>query len=436
MLACAPPRVPPELMPDDHSTRTTLAELGLTGVAAKRLSASEAYRTTSKDRGLQGVRSVRELLGAYPRRYPATFIALIGDAGETIERSAIGAAFWHDPRAGKRSRRPEPRAYLSPPFLHQAGEEGDLAILIRHDSQRITLVVAQPGSSWEQQLLGAFGLAAPKPRGRGTFVGPEQGIDIVKYREVLESIGIRVPAGIDAHAAEALERACRKEAGCGLDELLASNTETKVVSAIARAVTAAPGSTADEQLVAWLGAEEALYYLAEEACYRDQVAAGFESVSEMLEFAKAPLQRRRSRAGHSLENHFRHLLRQRGIPHAPSGSRTEQKSTPDVLVPGKAAYDDPSIPDDHLTMVALKRTCKDRWRQVLREANRVERKFLLTVDPGLSGDQVAAMLEQGLRLVVPSQLHGHYEPSLRRHLMTVEACLTELERIAALHAPR
>lgn len=420
-------------MTETDGREVDLAHLGLAGVAAKRLSRSEADRDVSRDGGLQGVTAIRDLLGPYPRRFQAVFVGLSEAEGETREVIDVGTAYWHDPRADNPARGPEPRAYLSPRFLHQFGAVGDLVIVLRHDSDDLTIVVVEPGSSAERQLLAAFGLRSPRLGGRGVLVGADCSVDLAKYREVFESIGLPVAVDLDALTSAQLEGACREHAGCGLDDLLAANTETKVVSAIARDIAQRGGTTADDQLLAWLSAEEDLYYLAEEACYQDQVAAGFGSVQQMLEFAKAPLQRRRSRAGHSLENHFRHILEQRGVPHAPPGTRTEDKSTPDVLIPSKAAYDDLDLPDTHVTMVALKRTCKDRWRQVLREADRVSAKFLLTVDPGLSRDQVKAMRAEGLRLVVPMGLHSEYEPDVQDHLLTVEQCITELQAVAQLH---
>src|SRR3546814_9248793 len=44
---------------------------------------------------------------------------------------------------------------------------------------------------------------------------------------------------------------------------------------------------------------------------------------------------------------------------------TENKSKPDFLLPGQEEYYDPAFNPLLLTMLAVKSTCKDRWRQVL-----------------------------------------------------------------------
>lgn len=43
------------------------------------------------------------------------------------------------------------------------------------------------------------------------------------------------------------------------------------------------------------------------------------------------------------------------------------------------------------TMLGVKSTCKDRWRQVLSEAKRIDNKHLATLEPGISENQTAEM---------------------------------------------
>jgi hypothetical protein len=71
-------------------------------------------------------------------------------------------------------------------------------------------------------------------------------------------------------------------------------------------------------------------------------------------------------------------------------------------------------------MLAVKTTCKDRWRQILNEASRIPRKHLLTLQEGVSEGQYAEMLEAQVVLVVPSPLHDKYPRSVRSQLLTVQ----------------
>ena len=62
-------------------------------------------------------------------------------------------------------------------------------------------------------------------------------------------------------------------------------------------------------------------------------------------------------------------------------------------------------------MLAVKTTCKDRWRQALNEADRINVKHLLTLQPKISLNQTSEMGDSNLQLVVPSPIHPTYECS-------------------------
>ena len=62
-----------------------------------------------------------------------------------------------------------------------------------------------------------------------------------------------------------------------------------------------------------------------------------------------------------------------------------------------------AFPTDDLTVLGAKTTCKDRWRQVLTEADRVERKYLFTLQQGISKNQLKEMHDSKLTLVVPNK---------------------------------
>ena len=59
-------------------------------------------------------------------------------------------------------------------------------------------------------------------------------------------------------------------------------------------------------------------------------------------------------------------------------------------------------------MLGAKSTCKDRWRQVLSEAQRIPNKHLLTLEPGISENQTDEMQAKRLQLILPAQLHATY----------------------------
>ena len=147
-------------------------------------------------------------------------------------------------------------------------------------------------------------------------------------------------------------------------------------------------------------------------------AAGNADVDGFIAFSLSVQNRRKSRAGYSLENHLEALLTERKIRFQ-RGIETENKNKPDFLFPGQAEYRNPSFDVAKLTMLGSKSTCKDRWRQVLSEAQRIEQKHLLTLEPGISENQTGEMRAKGLQLVLPRPLHETYRASQPSWLFSV-----------------
>lgn len=71
-------------------------------------------------------------------------------------------------------------------------------------------------------------------------------------------------------------------------------------------------------------------------------------------------------------------------------------------------------------MLGVKTTCKDRWRQVLSEAKRIDLKHLLTLEPGISDNQTNEMKAHNLQLVLPKSLHQSYNQNQRSWLMDIK----------------
>ena len=70
-------------------------------------------------------------------------------------------------------------------------------------------------------------------------------------------------------------------------------------------------------------------------------------------------------------------------------------------------------------MLGVKSTSKDRWRQVLTEADRIPRKHLCTLEAGISAKQTDEMRRQQLTLVVPASLHATYTVAQRENLLSL-----------------
>jgi hypothetical protein len=79
-----------------------------------------------------------------------------------------------------------------------------------------------------------------------------------------------------------------------------------------------------------------------------------------------------------------------------------------------------AFPRDKLFVVGLKTTCKDRWRQVLNEAPKHKAKHIITLQQGITGNQLAEMHTAGVSLVVPEVLHKSFPQGHSIKLLTVE----------------
>jgi len=185
----------------------------------------------------------------------------------------------------------------------------------------------------------------------------------------------------------------------------------------------------DRRLLGRRDCEYQLFQSVEEAIELPRIASGFSSISAFVGHAQTVLQRRKSRSGNSLELHVRAILLESDFVEGRDfvwKPRIEGGKIPDFLFPSAHAYADEAVPANHLRLLAAKTTCKDRWRQVADEANRISTKHLLTLQEGVSVSQFRQMQQAGIQLVVPKGLIAKYPEEIRGELVTLEAFLAEL----------
>lgn len=182
---------------------------------------------------------------------------------------------------------------------------------------------------------------------------------------------------------------------------------------------------ADARLWTRRQCEEQVFYSVERFHAMPRIREGFQTVQAFVEYAGSITNRRKSRSGRSLELHARLVFEEECIPfaHAP---RTELRKTPDFLFPSADAYQDGSFPPERLRMLAAKTTCKDRWRQILNEADRIPVKHLLTLQEGVSIGQFQEMHQAGVRLVVPNPLLSAYPDVVRKSVQTLEQFIADV----------
>ena len=130
-------------------------------------------------------------------------------------------------------------------------------------------------------------------------------------------------------------------------------------------------------------------------------------VDGFVAFSLGVQNRRKSRMGYSFEHHLAAVFDANSLQYA-QGATTEQGNRPDFLFPGQAHYADPGFSAARLSMVGAKSTCKDRWRQVAFEADRIAVKHLVTLEPAISEPQTDQMARANVQLVLPASLHRSF----------------------------
>lgn len=200
---------------------------------------------------------------------------------------------------------------------------------------------------------------------------------------------------------------------------------------IAKAVELRPDDSLDpdDRLLRRRQCEFEIFRSLEAAVELPHIRTGFTSIDGFIARAQTILQRRKARSGHSLELHTRAIFVEERLvegTHFAHQPESEPGKRPDFLFPSAGAYHDDSFPQDRLRMLAVKTTCRDRWRQVLVEADKIPAKHLLTLQEGVSEGQFREMTQAGVQLVVPAGLTEAFPKAVRPHLQTLESFIGDV----------
>lgn len=383
------------------------------GVAVKRLSAVETSPATSNQHEFNGSAPLRRLLGDDDRlNIPARYIWL-GQEQEAVTTDSIVS--WYDARRQHPTRSAEYRLYYPDNEVTGMMQAGDVFFLAICRDGTAMVIITPVDSTIQNQLVWLFGLEE-QPEFQFTFreVAGSSNPDLdFAARYILDELGIE-PEEPEADRLDDL-----------IEQFGLVFPTTKTFSEIARsAVTdVSPADDPDGALLRWLDMEEQLFKRLERRIVAERIAGGFNEadgadVEGFLKFSLSVQNRRKSRAGQALEHHLEAVFIANSIRYD-RGRETENRNKPDFLFPGQAQYHDPVFPAAKLIMLGAKSTLKDRWRQVLSEAERIENKHLLTLEPGISENQTNEMQAKQLQLVLPRRLHDSFRPAQQQWLMDV-----------------
>lgn len=385
------------------------------GAAIKKLSNVEVNPKRSNQHEINGVQVLRDLFGIEKKELDAIFIRL----NEHEETTAIesGTMTWYDAREGHPTRS-EHRLYYSDPCpAIELAEEGDTLAIVCRQEGPVVLVTAASGTQPERCLEDLFGENSSTELMRSSVAFEEQEATHTR-RHVLRLLGIEVTPTFGA------DYLAKIEAKFGTLKF----PKTREFSELARELSPPleDFQSADQAICNLWDVEEAMFTQLEEALVNKKLDEGFSNVADFIWSAKSILNRRNARAGGALENHLEAIFTSRGLSFD-RGKRTENRKTPDFLFPSAEAYHTPSFCADNLTMLAVKTSCKDRWRQVLSEAERVPEKHLFTLEGGITEHQTDEMRASGLQLVVPSQIQTTFTKNQINWLWSLEGFITHLQ---------
>lgn len=381
-------------------------------VASKRLSTVEIEPNASNQHEFNGVAGLKKILGTEKQYIKAMFFYFEDDMEENIREE--GDLTWYDSRKNH-PKRSEFRLYFQETEVSRLAAPNDLFIMAIKNDGKAFIIIARQNSTAEHQLAWLFNL--PEHSGKSFAVQEESDNDSIKTgifsQHLLEQLGIVLPS---------TEESCLEEMLCKFNGKFPSTLE---FSAFAREKVGdfdAYDNRADDVLSTWMQKEENLFRTLERHLVGKRIDEGFSGdtrVDTFISFSLSVQNRRKSRAGNALENHLSFLFERLNIKFSRT-PQTEGHSKPDFLFPGIEEYQNPLFPARSLTMLGVKTTCKDRWRQILAEADRIEEKHLFTLQSGISQNQTDEMGAHKVQLVIPRQIHSSFSVGQQCQLMTLD----------------
>jgi hypothetical protein len=391
-------------------------------VAHKRLARVDLPDSGSNQHELDGVSTLKDFFGTSETKRGTLSWHYFADDHEPAQEE--GDFTFYDARAksADRTGRSEWRFYYYGSFLAKANV-GDWFFLARSQSGRLFALVFQNESGWLRAAQALFGVQTSTELfdavRRETL--DRQELELLR-RQILIELDLEVAVPVLPTDEELM-----------LVKFGRTFPKTKEMARFARTQVAVDMAQPDEALVAWLDREEQLFRALENVVIGERLAMGFRTVDEFIEYSLSVQNRRKSRMGLALQNHISEVFTQHGLRFT-AQARTEGNNRPDFLFPGVHEYHDEAFDAALLIMLGVKSTSKDRWRQVLDEADRIPGKHLCTLQAGISAKQTEAMRNRHLTLVIPTSLHATYTQAQRAEILSIEGFIemVRLKQTSAL----
>lgn len=398
-------------------------------VAAKKLSTVEVNPAKSNQHEFNGSKELKAVLRTTERtQFPTKFMYL---EDQNAGLSEDGIVTWYDSRENQPHRSAEFRLFYPGNGVMTLAKPGDTMFIARRTDNTLLIIITPSDSTIERQLHWLFDLENSQSGGyQLSEIDVSTELDFAA-RFILEELEIEI----------------EEPENDRIDQLLSNINyqfpDTLTFSNFARQSLAVPTNMIEEPdngillLMEW---EEKLFkrlerYLVSKRLQEGFTTEGNEDVEGFLGFSLSVQNRRKSRAGAALENHLTYILTQNNIIFSRK-AETENKAKPDFLFPNIECYRNNSFPVENLTLLGVKTSCKDRWRQVLSESEKIKRKNLLTLEPGISENQTNEMKAHAVELVIPMKIHSSFSVSQRNELLTLKdfiGVVSEKQKIVSQH---
>lgn len=402
-------------------------------IASKVVRDSEVNPERSNSHEFNGTEELRELLGRSPfgryKRIATRFLYLSDYRAEPV--IAESELTWY--KTHRDPKRSEWRWYYKDNAVvgrNGIARKGDLMVfafsreaakapeLNKHDPSPKTAtavwsVIARRGSVSEREVMRLFGIGVNTGEQLVLHVPPAEDLDAIG-RQLLDGLGIelRLPHDWEGRLADQFGEKMPDVAT--FSDFAASTLDLDY--------TGDP----DRTLVDWWEREDLLFRVHDRCLMKKPLKAllrkspdgddpDIEAVRALI---MSSTQKARSRAGGAFEHQLEAIFRKNAL-RFDAQAKTGKKDIPDFLFPSLKDYER-SATTDHLTMLAAKTTCKERWTQVLHEAPRIPKKHLATISPAIPPDQLARMRDANLTLVIPKPRHSGLPAGGAAHVITLQ----------------
>lgn len=385
----------------------------LDSIAFKELALVDLPGGGSNQHEINGIVALKRLFAGKEIKNGKITWHLISETGNVREG---GTYSFYDTRRKSvvRTGRSEWRMYYSGDFLKKASP-GDCLLIIKTKTEEIHGVVISKESPFFAAVSNVF--------------------YITSFRKACELVDEKFLARDVDYLSATILSECGVEIPGRLSDLtIVTNAfgekfpSTAEMSRLARDNSAYDEADLDATLMGWLLREEQFFYAMEKQIIDKKIGPGFESAEDFIKFSLSVQNRRKSRRGNSLENHIEEIFKRKKVRYE-RNAVTERGNEPDFLFPSGEKYALSMAGSPDISMLAAKSTVKERWRQILQEADKVPVKNLCTIDPEISGRQLVQMFEEKVQLVIPLEIQSAYNKGYRSKMISFSEFVSRVQKL-------